>query len=213
MSKETLAVGDVELPDWRWILEALRAQFHTGDFAAGAQFVAGIAAIADEMNHHPDVDLRYGHVSVVTTSHDAGGVTERDVELARRISVLADESSFEARPDLVQRLELALDTPNGEAVAPFWAAVLGLALDDSGDVTDPSGALPPLWFQETTSERPDRMRFHLDISVPPEQAQRRIAAALKAGGRLVDTSNEPSWTILEDVDGNKVCVCTALARD
>ncbi|WGT47367.1 4a-hydroxytetrahydrobiopterin dehydratase [Tessaracoccus lacteus] len=213
MSTQTLRVGDVDLADWRWMLEALYARFETGDFSAGAAFVAEVARIADELNHHPDVDLRYGHVQITSTSHDVGGVTDRDIELCRRISVVAEESGFAPRPDKLQALEVGLDTLDPDAIRPFWAAVLALGDADSDALVDPAGELPGLWFQDTTSTDPARMRFHFDITVPPDEAQKRVAAALKAGGRLVDTSHEPSWTILEDAEGNKVCVCSALGRD
>lgn len=207
-----LRAEDVDLPDWRWLLNALHGRFSTGDFATGAAFVAAIAEIADELNHHPDIDLRYGHVTIVMSSHDVGGVTRRDVELATRISALADASSLSAEPEQTRALELALDTPSADAIRPFWAAVLGY--EDDGDVlADPAGGLPQLWFQDTTSSDPARQRFHLDVSVALDEAQRRIVAALKAGGRLVDTSHQPAFTVLEDVDGNKACICTSFGRE
>lgn len=67
----------------------LTAVFHTADFATGARLVAAIAEVADELNHHPDLTLTYGAVEVRLSSHDAGGVTERDLELAHRIDEAA----------------------------------------------------------------------------------------------------------------------------
>ncbi len=111
-------------------------------------------------------------------------------------------------------LELALDTPASEMVLPFWAAILDGDGDDAGgDVIDPAGELPPLWFQVTDSTAPDRQRFHLDVTVPPEAADRRIAAAVAAGGTVVDDRRAPAFIVLADPDGNKVCICTALGRD
>jgi len=117
-----------------------------------------------------------------------------------------------AAPQRLQLLELALDTPADAAVRPFWAAVLGAEVDGD-DVVDPAGVLPPLWFQDTDSTAPDRQRFHLDITVPPEVAEERIAAAVDAGGTVVDHNYEPAFTVLADADGNRVCICTALGRD
>ncbi len=213
MTQHTLRVADVDLPDWRWILSALRGHFQTDSFSAGAAFVAEAARIADELNHHPDVTLRYSEVIVTLRSHDVGGVTTRDVQLAQRISALAAERGFAAHPERARVLELALDTPDHNAVRPFWAAVLGL--DDGGgdEVVDSTGVLPSLWFQGSDSTASDRQRFHLDISVPPESASARINAALAAGGTLVSDEEAPSFVVLADPDGNKVCVCTALGRD
>ncbi|MET0715147.1 MAG: 4a-hydroxytetrahydrobiopterin dehydratase [Mycetocola sp.] len=74
---------------------ALSASFRTPDFATGARLVAEVAEIAEAMNHHPDVTLGWGSVTFALTSHDAGGVTARDVELARRISAAAEELGIE----------------------------------------------------------------------------------------------------------------------
>ncbi|PSL39232.1 4a-hydroxytetrahydrobiopterin dehydratase [Labedella gwakjiensis] len=65
--------------------------FRTGSFAVGVEFVDAIGELADEADHHPDVDLRYPTVTVRLTSHDVGGLSRRDVELARRISEAAAE--------------------------------------------------------------------------------------------------------------------------
>jgi 4a-hydroxytetrahydrobiopterin dehydratase len=62
------------------------AVFRTGTFAVGAQLVAQIADLAEAANHHPDVDLRYDTVTVRVTSHDVGGLSERDAHLARQIT-------------------------------------------------------------------------------------------------------------------------------
>ncbi len=190
---------------------ALRARFGTGSFGAGAAFVAAMGRLTDTVGHHPDVDLRAEHVQLVLRSHDVGGVTERDVRLAERISALASDQGLTPCPERVQVLELALDAPVSETVLPFWAAVLGGG-EAGGDVVDPAGELPPLWFQATDSTAPDRQRFHLDVTVPPEAADRRIAAAVAAGGRVVDDGHAPAFVVLADPDGDKACVCTELGR-
>lgn len=207
-----LGVQQVDLADWRWLLRALRARFTTGSFAAGAEFVAAVGQLFEATGHHPDVDLRAGHVQLVLRSRDVGGVTERDVRLAERISALAAEHGLIPQPEQVQVLEIALDTPASETVLPFWAAVLGGG-ENGGEVVDPAGELPVVWFQATDSTAPDRQRFHLDITVPPEVAEQRIAAAVAAGGRVVDEGHAPAFIVLADADGNKACICTELGRD
>jgi 4a-hydroxytetrahydrobiopterin dehydratase len=77
------------LPDWTWRDNAIHAHLETGDFATGLRLVNRIGEAAEEMNHHPDLDLRYPHLDVTLSSHDVGGVTERDVKLARTISEYA----------------------------------------------------------------------------------------------------------------------------
>jgi 4a-hydroxytetrahydrobiopterin dehydratase len=201
------------LADWRLLLRSLHARFRTGNFATGLRLVNAIGAAAEQMNHHPDLDLRYPHLDVRLTSHDSGGVTERDLRLARTISELAAAESVAADPAAVSALELALDTPDLAGVRPFWQTVLGYT-DDGGDaVADPAGRLPALWFQDTDSESPDRQRFHVDLVVPPEVVQDRIAAALEAGGTLVSDDEAPAFWVLADAEGNKVCLCTWQGRD
>ncbi|MGN6162223.1 MAG: VOC family protein, partial [Marmoricola sp.] len=57
-----------------------------------------------------------------------------------------------------------------------------------------------------------RQRFHLDLTVPPEVASERIAAAVAAGGTVVDDEVAPRFVVLADPQGNKVCVCTHVGR-
>jgi 4a-hydroxytetrahydrobiopterin dehydratase len=215
--KQILSGHDVEaerLLDWRILFGALHARFRTGSFATGLDLVNRIGAAAEEMNHHPDVDLRYPHVDVRLTSHDAGGVTRRDVDLARQISGFAEVVGADADPGAVQVLEIGLDTADHEAIKPFWAAVLGLRASEDRDdeLNDPAGRLPTLWFQQTEPHEEPRQRFHLDIRVPPEVAESRVQAAVKAGGTLVSDERAPTFWVLADAQGNKCCVTTWLGR-
>ncbi|WP_411721785.1 4a-hydroxytetrahydrobiopterin dehydratase [Mycetocola sp.] len=77
---------------------SLTAAFRTPDFATGARLVADVAEIAETMNHHPDVTLGWGSVTFSLTSHDAGGVTARDLELARLITRAAAALGIEPDP-------------------------------------------------------------------------------------------------------------------
>jgi 4a-hydroxytetrahydrobiopterin dehydratase len=200
--------------DWRSMHHALQGRFLTGDFATGLEMVNRIGAVAEEMGHHPDLDLRYPHLNVRLYSHDVFGKTERDVELARRISGIARDLDVAADPASIAVTEIGLDTWDVEEIRPFWKAVLGL--DDNprypDELRDEDGEGVTLWFQETDRHEEPRQRFHLDIRVPPELAQKRIDAALAAGGTLVADDMAPRFTVLADPQGNKVCVCTHVGR-
>lgn len=65
---------------------SLAAAFESGDFATGLRLVNSIGALAEAENHHPDLTLTYPSVGVRLTSHDVGGVTARDVRMARSIT-------------------------------------------------------------------------------------------------------------------------------
>lgn len=202
------------LVDWRLVLGRLVARFRTGDFNTGTALITRIAEAADAANHHPDVDLRYPHVTVALKSHDVDAVTARDVRLARRISELAAEAGVEATqaPDVH---ELALDTPDRDAVKPFWQAMLGYAThrEAADQIDDRAGRTAGVWFQDTDSDAPDRQRWHLDISVPHDVAEARVQAALDAGGTLVSDERAPAFWVLSDPDGNLGCICTWQNRD
>lgn len=206
-------IATMGVDDWRSIHLTLRTRFATGDFMTGLRLVTAIAEAAEAANHHPDVDLRYGHVDVVLTSHDVGAKTIRDVDLARRISEIAADLGVSAQPETMQAVEVGLDTWDSEEIRPFWAAVLGMVQSEAEDeVVDPSGNLPTVWFQQTERHDEPRQRFHLDLRVPPEIARTRIDAALAAGGVLVSDEQAPRFTVLADAQGNKVCVCTHVGR-
>lgn len=91
--------ADPTLGDWRVLVHALHADFVAPGFAAGAALVQAIAGAADAADHHPDVDLRYATVTVRLTTHDVGGLSERDVQLARRISAIARGLGIVTGPD------------------------------------------------------------------------------------------------------------------
>lgn len=114
-----------ELADWRMLFRALHARFLTGDFATGLRLVAAVGEAAEAADHHPDVDLRYPSVGFRLSSHDVGGVTSRDVDLARTISETAMDLGVAADPGAVSVVEIALDSTDHEEFKPFWRAVLG----------------------------------------------------------------------------------------
>lgn len=207
-------VAAEHLADWRPMFQVLAARFETGDFATGARFVEVVATLADELDHHPDVDLRFGHVEVRSWSHDVGGITARDVRLARRVSSAAADLGLRATPGVLQSVEWALDTWDAAEVKPFWAAVLGLR-EAADDAVDPDGRWPSVWFQPTERQAgigESRQRWHADVRVPPEVVEARIQAALDAGGTLVSDDEAPAYWVLADAQGNRACLTTWLGR-
>ena len=169
---------------------------------------------------------RPGAVRVDLWSHDAGGVTGRDVDLARAISKLASDAGAVARPHRLQAVEWTIDTEDPGRLRPFWRAVLGYDADTPGTdtsgtdtsgsdtpVQDPAGFGPTILFQPMDDGRTQRNRIHVDISVAHDIAERRLAAALAAGGRLVSDERARAWWVLADADGNEACLCTWQDRD
>ncbi|MEZ5322151.1 MAG: enoyl-CoA hydratase-related protein [Microthrixaceae bacterium] len=83
---------------WIHVEGALAVTYRTGDFSAGVAFVDAVAAAAEGRNHHPDVGLTYGAVSITLSSHDVGAVTVRDLGLAREIAGLAAAAGLLPEP-------------------------------------------------------------------------------------------------------------------
>lgn len=78
-------------------------------------------------------------------------------------------------------VQVAIDALVGAEVQPFWAAVLGYQAFGEEDVLDPLRRGPTFWFQQMELPRPQRDRFHIDVYLPHDQVEARIAAALAAG--------------------------------
>jgi 4a-hydroxytetrahydrobiopterin dehydratase len=137
----------------------------------------------------------------------------RDIALARRISAAAKALDIPADPAAVQLVHVTLDVLVGAEVLPFWRAVLGYGQIGDYYLFDPVGRGPGLGLQQMDAARPQRNRIHLDVAVPHDQAQARVAAALAAGGRLVSDAHAPKWWILADAEGNEACVATWVGRE
>src|SRR5881296_4302563 len=183
--------------DWRVVGEGACAYFRTGSFAAGSRLAHAISELAGLDDHHPDVDLRHDGVIVRLITVAAGyyGLSERDLELARQISAIARKLGVPGDPAKVQTVQITIDAFDIPKVKPFWRAVLGYQdRDDSPeDLVDPRGRGASIWFQKIDTPDPQVNRVHLDIWVPPDQAQARIDAAIAAGGHLVSDKYAPRW--------------------
>jgi 4a-hydroxytetrahydrobiopterin dehydratase len=79
----------VDLPGWTAGGQAISRTFQAPDFLAGVQMVVEVAQAAEEMDHHPDIDIRWRTLHLTLSTHSAGGVTQLDVELAHRIDAAA----------------------------------------------------------------------------------------------------------------------------
>lgn len=198
--------------DWRVLFTGACTFFRTGSFARGVALVEAVGRVADAAGHHPDVDLRYGGVTVRLWSHDVDGLSDRDVRLARDISAEARMLGVEADPSAVQDLQIVVDAFDVQAVLPFWQAVLGYRRRGDEDVVDRAGRGPGVWFQQMDQPRPQRNRIHVDVAVAAEAAAARVAAALEAGGVVVSEAHAPTWWTLADAEGNEVDVATVSGR-
>jgi 4a-hydroxytetrahydrobiopterin dehydratase len=203
---------------WRVIGDGACSFFRTGSFTQSAQLVEAIAGIAGVDDHPPSIDVRADGVTVrlLTTADDWYGMTQRDVELARRITAAARDIGLSGDPSDVQSVLVIPGSIDAKSVMPFWQAALGyVRRPDSPDedLVDPRDRGPAFWFEDMHELRGDGGgAIHVAVWVPPEQGEARMRAALEAGGRVVrDVS--PSWWTLADAAGNEIDVSTALGRD
>jgi 4a-hydroxytetrahydrobiopterin dehydratase len=204
---------------WRVLSDGAYAFFRTDSFDASARLVSAIAGLADLESHAPDVDIRQDGVTVrlITITDDSYGMSQRDVELAGRISALARDQGLSADPSVLQALLVVPGAPSGSEVLPFWRAVLGYEpRGDSPDedLVDPQGRGPAVWIEAMDAPRGDGGgAIHLAVWVPREEAEARVAAALAAGGRIVRDEFAPTWWTLADPAGNEADVATVANRD
>jgi 4a-hydroxytetrahydrobiopterin dehydratase len=77
------------LPQWKVVDKELVREVKASAFLDGIRLVATVAQLAESMNHHPDIDIRYTTITFRVTSHDAGGITDDDLVLAGHIDTAA----------------------------------------------------------------------------------------------------------------------------
>ena len=155
------------IDDWRVLYWGAYAYFRVGSFAEGARFVSAIAELAEATGHSPDVDLRPQGVTVRTFSREDGSLSELDVELARRISVVANELGLEPDPSQVQAVGIAVAEDADTEVRPFWAAAFGYEYLGNEDAVDPHRRNPHLWFHKLEPSKPGRGRSSMSTSASP----------------------------------------------
>ncbi|MDT4936354.1 MAG: 4a-hydroxytetrahydrobiopterin dehydratase [Pseudonocardiales bacterium] len=219
------AAAGIDGLGWSYILGTFLTYVPVTSHAKALE-VAGIAlaAAAPDSDDHVALALRPNRVELTLTDRDIGQVTARDIELAAGISTALAERGFmtkalpDGQPRGVQLVEFAIDALDIAAIRPFWKAVLGYVSEPgldgpTGALVDPQRLGPPLWFQQMDEPRPQRNRIHFDLTVPHEEAEARIAAALAAGGTLVTDEYARSFWVLADREGNEICVCTWQDRD
>lgn len=217
------AIARANLADWRKLAQGLHARYCVDDFSQAATFVAAVGEAAVDAQHFPEVSIRDGAVDLKLVSADAvyhdgdtdhivSWVTQADLDLARAISEIAADSGLSADPRSVAMVELGLDAADSAVVAPVWAALLtGIPGaqghgSPSDEVRDPLGRTPNLWFGDTP-DAASTQRFHLEVYVAPDVVEERIAAAVAAGGTVVDDSESPGLTVIADQEGNRGVVC------
>ena len=139
----------------------------------GVALVDRIGAAAEEADHHPDVSLTYPEVIVTLTSHDVGGITSRDLDLARRISGFAAELGASADTSGLTQLEPGLDTARRAAARRRSTPRCSAARCRTASPSTPAARCPAVWFRRA------RRRRHAGA---PGAALRAALALRRVGG-------------------------------
>jgi 4a-hydroxytetrahydrobiopterin dehydratase len=200
--KDFLAADGVE--DWVVLHGGPTAAFRTDSLAESARLAVAIADVPG-LAPRSALTATASHLTVRLT-RELWAIEDRHAELARAVSAVAREHG--AAPDraAVQEVQLAISAKPDTLDVDFWRAVLGYSSLAPDNGIDPLGNGSTFWMQDLPNDKPLRHAMHVDVSLAREQAEARLAAALAAGGRLVDESNAPGSWILADKAGNKVCI-------
>ena len=201
-TREFLATPGVE--DWRVLPWGAHAFYVTASFAEAAELVSAIAEAAAAVGHDPDVDVRPQGVTIRSCTRADGALSRKDAELAAAISEAAHGMGLRPDPTSLQVVGIAVAQNTDVDTRPFWEAAFGYQRVGDEDLVDPLRRGPHLWFHELTPPRPGRGRTHIDVSVPADQAEGRVQAAVAAGGRVVDDSNAPRWWTIASPDNHGV---------
>jgi 4a-hydroxytetrahydrobiopterin dehydratase len=205
------------IDDWVVLHGGATAAFRVGSMADAARLAQAIAEVPEVADVGAVLTIAGPRLTVRIT-RDMWQLEAHHADLARAISAVARSAHATPEPETAQEVQLAIAAKPDQVDLGFWRAVLGYAAMAPDNGVDPLAHGSTVWLQELDAAKPLRHAMHVDVSVAKEQAPRRLAAALDAGGRIVAESPE-HWT-LSDRAGNRVCIAvwpdggtTAHARD
>jgi 4a-hydroxytetrahydrobiopterin dehydratase len=193
--------------DWVVLHGGAAAYFGLPSAAEAAGLAAALARVPGIDGAGVLMTINGGQLTVRLT-RDLWWLDERHIDLARAISAVAREHGAVADRSRVQEVQFAVAAQPDAIDVGFWRAVLGYAEMSDDNAVDPLGHGSTVWMQDLDPAKPLRHAMHVDVSVAREEAENRLAAALAAGGRIVDDTNAPHGWILADRAGNRVCIAT-----
>jgi 4a-hydroxytetrahydrobiopterin dehydratase len=193
------------LEDWVVLHGGPSAVFLTSSLIDAADLARAVAQLPGLDGTNVQLSIVSNRLTVRLT-REIWKIEEEHITLAREISSIAKSLGAVAEPNQVQEVQFAIAAKKDAIDLKFWQAVLGYdpMLDDNA--IDPLGVSSTVWMQDIEEGKTLRHAMHIDVSLSKESAQARVDAAVAAGGIVVDGSHAPSWWILADRSGNKVCV-------
>jgi 4a-hydroxytetrahydrobiopterin dehydratase len=201
--REFLAAEGVD--DWVVLHGGATAVFRAPSLGEAAQLAEAVAQVPGLEGSGAVLSIADGRLSVRLT-RGVFRLEERHVALARAVSAVARAYGAVAERAAAQQVSLAIAAQPDAVDVGFWRAVLGYAALADDNAVDPLGHGSTVWMQELDPAKPLRHAMHVDVSVAREQVEVRLAAALAAGGRIVDDADAPAGWVLADRAGNRVCI-------
>jgi 4a-hydroxytetrahydrobiopterin dehydratase len=199
--KEFLAAEGAD--DWVVLHGGATAAFRVGSVHAGARLAEGIIRVPGYEGSGALLTIADTTVTV-RLSRDLWQLESTHVDLARAISAVAREHDAVVDRSAVQEVQLAIAAKPDALDVGFWRAVLGYLPMADDNAVDPLGHGSTVWMQELDEAKALRHAMHIDVSVAREHVEARLAAALAAGGRIVDDAGQHKT--LADRAGNRVCI-------
>jgi 4a-hydroxytetrahydrobiopterin dehydratase len=193
------------LGDWVVLHGGATAVFRAGSLAEAARLAGVVAQVGGFEGSGALLTVADAQLTVRLT-RGLEAIEPRHIKLARAVSAVAKHHGAVADRAAVQEVQFAVSAKPDEVDLGFWRAVLGYAPFAPDNAVDRLGHSSTVWMQQLDEARPLRHAMHIDVSVAREQIEARLAAALAAGGRIVDDSSAPAAWILADRAGNKVCI-------
>jgi len=201
--KTFLAAEGVD--DWVVLHGGATAAFRVGSLGEAAELAQTIAQVPGLDGSGALLTIAADRVTVQLT-RGVFRIEPEHVELAHAVSAVARSRGVVADRGAVQEVQVAISAKPDDIDIAFWRAVLGYDPLAEDNAFDPLGHGSTVWMQELSPAKPLRHAMHVDVSVAREHADARVAAALAAGGSLVDGADGPGGWILADRAGNKVCI-------
>jgi len=192
--------------DWVVLHGGATAVFEVGSLVEAARLAEAMAGVPG-LDGGTLMTITPGRLTVRLT-RDLWHLAARHVAVARAVSAVARAHGAPADRSAAQEVQVAIAAKPDTVDAGFWRAVLGYAPTSDDNAVDPLGHGSTVWMQELDAAKPLRHAMHVDVSVAREQAEQRLAAAVAAGGRVVDDSHAPRWWTLADRAGNRVCIAS-----
>ncbi|MCA4132346.1 4a-hydroxytetrahydrobiopterin dehydratase [Arthrobacter sp. M4] len=223
LSRQEIDQALLKLSDWHYQLGGLVTVYKAPTSVAALELMAAVGRIAEERNHHPDLDWRYNRVFVRFTSHDAGtAVTARDTDAAAATSVVAASVGASAEPGLYRTVRLVIESTAPGVIEEAWKAALGYRRSGEASLVDAHGRGPAIELVSGAQDVPGSVT--VEVHRGADESAKALQKALAAGGSVVaadgpgpepGTEGEPAPLnspgmdmLLDDGQGHRIHLCS-----